>query len=381
MRFRFTSIFVLVTAAAALAAAQAPPGPSALTVHEWGTFTSIAGDDGGAVSWLPQGGQSDLPCFVEHSSYNVKGSMRGTVRMETPVLYFYAPRDVTVNVGVGFRQGVITEWFPHALVGTGGNGSESQGTIAWTDVKVSPGLTEAFPLEAGASHYYKARHTDASPLSAGSQTEKFLFYRGVGQFAPPVSAAVRPDGKVVVWTPRGTPIGDVILFENRRGATAYDVRHVATGRATLDRPAVDDARSTPQRELVRMLVASGLYRKEAEAMVDTWSDSWFEEGARLLYIAPRQDVDAIVPLTIDPAPSSVARVFVGRMELMTPATLRAVTYALSTNDRPTLEKYGRFLQPIGDRVLKEVSAFDRAFLSERLTTVTSSWSTPTSSCR
>ena len=58
--------------------------------------------------------------------------------------------------------------------------------------------------------------------------------------------------------------------------------------------------STPQRELVRILVANGLYPKEADAMVDTWSDSWFEEGARLLYIVPRQAVDEIVPLTIAP---------------------------------------------------------------------------------
>ena len=27
-----------------------------LTVHEWGTFTSIAGEDGRAVEWLPFGG-------------------------------------------------------------------------------------------------------------------------------------------------------------------------------------------------------------------------------------------------------------------------------------------------------------------------------------
>jgi hypothetical protein len=37
--------------------------------------------------------------------------------METPVLYSYAPQDVTVNVGVGFRQGVITEWMFPASIG------------------------------------------------------------------------------------------------------------------------------------------------------------------------------------------------------------------------------------------------------------------------
>ena len=35
-----------------------------LVVHEWGTFTSIAGVDGAAIQWRPLSGPSDLPCFV-----------------------------------------------------------------------------------------------------------------------------------------------------------------------------------------------------------------------------------------------------------------------------------------------------------------------------
>jgi hypothetical protein len=382
MRVRLTPVIVLVAAAVALAGAQAPPKVSALTVHEWGTFTSIAGEDGQAVRWLPQSGPSDLPCFVEHSLLQVKVGFRGTIRMETPVLYFYAPREMSLGVNVGFRQGLITEWFPHGTVGqTVGYDANYQGTLSWPDVRVLPGRPAEFPTESGPSHYYKARNTDAAPIQASGQTEKFLFYRGVGTFAPPISAAVQSDGKVVVWSPEEAPLGDLILFENRRGTMAYSVRKVSTGRATLDRPALDDTTPTPQRDLVRILVAHGLYPKEAEAMVDTWSDSWFEEGARLLYIAPRPAVDAIVPLTITPAPSAVERVFVGRMELVTPVTRRDVRLALATNDRATLYKYGRFLQPIGDRVLAEVSPLDRALMSERLKAAAYSWPVPASGCR
>jgi hypothetical protein len=116
-------------------------------------------------------------------------------------------------------------------------------------------------------------------------------------------------------------------------------------------------------------------------MVATWSDSWFEEGARLLYIAPRDAVDAIVPLTMTPAPIDVARVFVGRMELVTPVTRRDVRLALATNDRQMLEKYGRFLQPIGERVLAEASPLVRAPLADRLKAVTANWEVPRTSCR
>ena len=91
-----------------------------LTAHEWGTFTAIAGKDGRAVEWLPLGlprypPSTDLPQFVEHiNGVNFKLGLRGTIRMETPVLYFYSPHDVTVSVRVAFSKGLITEWYPHA---------------------------------------------------------------------------------------------------------------------------------------------------------------------------------------------------------------------------------------------------------------------------
>jgi hypothetical protein len=83
-----------------------------LVAHEWGTFTSVAGQDGRPVQWLPLAGPSDLPEFIGRIGCNVKASMSGTVRMETPVIYFYAPSDMTLKASVRFRQGVITEWFP-----------------------------------------------------------------------------------------------------------------------------------------------------------------------------------------------------------------------------------------------------------------------------
>jgi hypothetical protein len=238
MPFRSATVAIAVIAVAAATAAgvrSQPTETAALTVHEWGTFTSIAGEDGQALQWLPQGGVSDLPCFVQRSLFNIKGSLSGTVRMETPVLYFYAPADVTVNVKVGFKQGVITEWYPRALVGmNSAQRPDFEGTIAWPGVRVAPSLPPAFPLEPGRSHYYMARATDASPVRVGRQTEKFLFYRGVGMFPPPISAKVDAAGTAVVWSSPNQAIGDVILFENRSGAVSYSVQHASSGRLTLD---------------------------------------------------------------------------------------------------------------------------------------------------
>src|ERR1700751_3088678 len=100
--------------------ADQPHAAPELTVHEWGTFTAVAGADGRAVEWLPLGlprfpASTDLPKFVEHiSDANFKLGLRGTIRMETPVLYFYSPREVTVSAKVSFSKGLITEWYPHA---------------------------------------------------------------------------------------------------------------------------------------------------------------------------------------------------------------------------------------------------------------------------
>jgi hypothetical protein len=47
----------------------------------------------------------------------------------------------------------------------------------------------------------------------------------------------------------------------------------------------------------------------------------------------------------DPAPLQIVRAFVGRLEMVTPATARAVETALVANDQLTLDKYGRFLEP------------------------------------
>jgi hypothetical protein len=98
-------------------------------------------------------------------------------------------------------------------------------------------------------------------------------------------------------------------------------------------------------------VRAGLYAKEAAAMVDSWRDSWFEEGTRVFYILPSRTVDGVLPLTVAPAPDSVARVFVGRMEVITPDIERTVENAIATDDAAVLERFGRFLGPITDRIL------------------------------
>jgi len=381
-------------------ARQAGPG---LTVHEWGTLTSVAAADGSPEDWDALGGEYDLPSFVNNGGYRcTKWRLSGTMRMETPVIYFYSQRQLDARVKVQFPHGVITEWYPNAedviyesktlmdqmsrsmqspmysedavfqtaslikpaprglgelvvKLSASRNGIDTSlgrlmSAITWNDIHVRPESTAQFLIEKGPSRYYAARETDAAPITVGNQQEKFLFYRGVGRFAIPLSARLSGDGKIVVENHGTDAIPSMILFENRGGHLGYrKVGAIQQEAVTLDRPSLDGSLSRLLADLENELVAQGLFRKEAHAMVETWRDSWFEEGSRLIYIVPSRAVDAALPLQVDPIPEKTSRVFVGRMELITAETKRAVEEAVQKGDWTAIP-YERFLDPILKRI-------------------------------
>ena len=67
-----------------------------------------------------------------------------------------------------------------------------------------------------------------------------------------------------------------------------------------------------------LLLAAGLYEKEASAMLSTWDDDWFEEGLRVLRLVPSAEVEKLLPLHLNPAPTELTRVMVERIELLAP---------------------------------------------------------------
>ena len=368
------AVFVLSAATILMAAStvSTPPGGD-LTVHEWGTFTSVAGEDGFAVDWDALGCKDDLPGFVNDFGYRgFKWKLTGTVRMETPVVYFYSSRELDAHVKVAFPHGLITEWYPQAEYevyqrsGIDGsvrrlaanlNGIDTSlrsltGGIEWKNVKVQPDTSPALPIESGASRYYAARATDATPIAVGGQHEKFLFYRGVGRFPVPLTVRLTGDGKVVVENRVHDSVPSAILFENRGGRLGYRNAGAITDAVTLDLPSLDGSFPVLRHDLETALIAQGLFPREAQAMVETWRDSWFEEGSRLIYIVPSRAIDAVLPLEVEPVPSQMARVFVGRIELVTPESQRAVEEAMAKGDWSSIDRYRRFLDPI----LKRISA-------------------------
>ena len=241
-----------------------------------------------------------------------------------------------------------------------------------------PGADFSFPIAySDHSRYYAARETDAAPVQVcgtdgkSVQQEKFLFYRGVGTFDLPLSVKLEGESVVLRNTSQDR-IAHVILFENRGGKIGYQLIDDFTGEATYQRPKLNNNIDPLLQNLKQVLIGSGLYEREAAAMIKTWRDSWFEEGARVFYILPRQTTDAVLPITIEPRPADLVRVLVGRAEVITPEMENSVRAQVKLLSDPSpqvretaaqaIRDHGRFSEPILKSILeneKDSSIRDR----------------------
>jgi hypothetical protein len=347
-------LFLTVLTAVQLHFAAASPGGGDYVAHEWGTFTSVQGADGIQLEWNPLI-VSDLPKFVYDRNRTraearagqpalppVKLGFVTLQRMETPVIYFYSDREQTVDVTVNFPQGIVTEWYPQAAQPTRAKlDTLGPKVLRWDGVRMLPrqqneALASALPIEASGSHYYAARETDANFLRLGGdgksgsrqETEKFLFYRGVGNFRAPLTVTQSSDSEsITLQNTGGEELRHLFIYRVHQGQGKFlYVNHLAPARSeTVKLQSERHLSSLPAlrvdiaRHLQQALVKEGLYEREAAAMVKTWDDSWFaEQGLRVLYVLPGTWTDRILPLALEPRPREIVRVMVGRAELITP---------------------------------------------------------------
>ncbi|MEO6183397.1 MAG: hypothetical protein ABIP71_09910, partial [Verrucomicrobiota bacterium] len=336
--------------------------------HEWGTFTSVQASDGVLLNWQAVA-PVELPGFV----YNwarpglnrvavpdfSKSFLMALQRMETPVIYFYGDEAQKVDVTVRFPKGKITEWYPQAkdigpslprlatnqssknfLAGYGvapsTNGTK-ESLIRWNlDILPSRQTSPVtLPVEKSGNHYFAARETDAAILRVNptesdplpNEYEKFLFYRGVGNFGTPLKVTMSASGEITLANTSKETLKHLFILGVDDGAGKFV--HVAkipageqkTLRLDVQKQKVPLQKLVPQvsSALAKALTDQGLYQRESDAMVKTWKDSWFqEEGLRVLYVLPRAWTDQTLPIDFTPAPRDLVRVMVGRAELITP---------------------------------------------------------------
>lgn len=335
-------------------------------VHEWGTFTSFSGSDSVKLEFRPLV-DVDLPKFVldrqqQSGEANPlsKVDTRALQRMETPVTYFYTDQPKQVKARVYFPQGLLTEFFPpvekmepkyHWFSSDNKIGDssldwgqfwiipENQLQSAVTDNELKNNLNtrilkKLLPSAVVGDHYTFARETDSAlvyierpynekqPLTPyGGYFEKFLFYRGLGNFDLPLKLTAESNGRFELFNLGNAPIRQLFLVtveDKQIKFSHYDqigggeklLLTQSTEASTIE--ALSDA-------VVKALISEKLYEKEARSMVKTWSTSWFgEQGTRLFYMLPQRVTDSLLPLSIEPQPDEVVRVMVGRMEVMRP---------------------------------------------------------------
>ncbi|MFN0054046.1 MAG: hypothetical protein ACKV0T_17850 [Planctomycetales bacterium] len=354
-------------------ATEAAPGGAddssgaGLIVHEWGTFTSFSGSDGVRLEFRPLVDE-DLPPFVLDRFLQsgvdfpfTKSTLRVRMRMETPITYFYTDRERDVSVRVEFPDGLLTEFYPpvarmQPAYSLFEPRTLKQSSLDWGRIHLIPtDRLEARVEDPGRRrllqsllavsltppadpkfHYGHARQTDAALIHvhrphvssadqphapAGDFFEKFLFYRGVGNFDLPLQFSASGDGEFELANTGDDPIRQLFLIDVEGSEVRWS-RHeqIAAGsRLPMCQAAIVGTIDALADEVAQALVAEGLYEKEAVAMVNTWRSSWFgEAGTRLLYVVPRALTDALLPLHVDPQPQESVRVLVGRMEVMTP---------------------------------------------------------------
>src|ERR1043166_2024136 len=202
-----------------------------LIVHEWGTITTRHAANGTPEGRLNRIDPSEvLPPFVHQyepaqparpssreplvMSPLTPGRPDVTMRLETPVMYFYPPPGSTpppFDVDVRFRGGILNEFFPNARAGSEVDVDRVSvkmqaglikdwdgavlnnyvvGSLRWQDVV----LKAQARLPQTSSHVWLAPRRVRSTAVAlpSGEGEQYLFYRGVAHLDALVQTELRP---------------------------------------------------------------------------------------------------------------------------------------------------------------------------------------------
>ena len=356
-------------------------------VHEWGTFTILQGSDGRTIRWYQAPDKLvDLPSFVRQQSrafgksrsFNLLAGL-DSVRMETPVLYFYPEKAMDIRVSASFPSGRITEVFPPASFTF-----NNTGQTLWRGTLLPPDAPEKsrVPSATGAKgrHYAAARAVpDAwlfSQIKPGSKVpskpkppkkpvaepiDHFIFYRGAGnsEYFPIRAIEQEKPGTYTLSNNYAHTIPKLFALRVENGKSSWTTID-QLARVGYDKEAKKATNITPlnfpeakgsvkevavelRDAMVAALDAEGLTLAEAKAMVATWDDLWFTDpGTRVLAILPKSYADTMVPLDITPKPTKIERVFVARLELINRSQEQILARALApytdTDEKAASEK-------------------------------------------
>lgn len=329
-----------------LAAFPASAAEKKLVIHEWGTFTALQDDNGEALAgvntddepvpaFVHSAGQyvttaSELTPAFEARTRTTKGSVPrlhagATMRLETPVVYFYLPKgekNRKLDVNVVFNGGWLSQYYPDAVTNLGSDNlavrpltAETKGSLSWKELEI--GAAGEGPATEDKVWTAPRAVKAATVRAKNGETEKFLFYRGLGHVPSPLTAKRDDKNLSVAGDEAITEIWRVdVLADGKVAFRKDDGKHSFGHFAGGDYSAANAG--ALRKELQKALVKAGLYEDEAAAMLKTWEYSYFKAaGERVFYIVPPSWTDTVLPIKFS-ASADVTRVMIGRIELLGP---------------------------------------------------------------
>ncbi len=371
---------------ASLARADKPQ----LVIHEWGTFTSLQNARGEAIGGINIDDEP-VPAFVHaldaslvqgqpsETQRRLQMQTKGiftfgphpdvTMRLETPVVYFYDLRDsskplppMAVDLSVTFNGGYLSQFYPNVsgpqpvTTRDFAQGSyvpvlaTTTHTLSWEGLKIGqagegPKTTERVwtaPREVKA----------ANVVAANGESEKFLFYRGVAHVNSPIHIEPFFGGMAYLRLDEGLFKAAWFVDVTKVGVAFQSISPGSGGlkpapkQSDIFTPRFDDNSShSPEnlkalrQSMIDALTDNGLFPDEAAAMLNTWEASYFKSpGLRLFYIVPKEWVEKNLPMKVS-VPADITRVMVGRIEMVSPAQS---TLLKTITDAADLPKLGRF---------------------------------------
>ena len=260
-----------------------------------------------------------------------------------PVIYFYSKKKVTLKLKIGVPLGRPAVWWPPAneiapkaalpehSTGMGEPDPDppkiesivpEKGHLAWNGLVVDPATPEASYRKVAADHWWHtARQVDAAGVTAGPNSERFVFYDALTPVSSPIEAAWNGDDAVAIQNLRPCHLPFVIAIRVKDGkASIAAATQVPRGDTVSLALKPGDSAALTER-----LKAQGLFAKEAAGMTAIWTPELFTaEGVRVIVSLPGPDIETLLPMTIDPAPARLVRVLLAHIECLSTADAKTI---------------------------------------------------------
>ncbi len=288
-----------------------PSAAKGLRIHEWGVFhiekAGCKATGGGEAPTFIQRVETKLPQLSPDPEFNTEA--------KEPILHIYAPEAMPLHVEVSFPDSRPTLAWPKAQAARKG----STPCLSW-DLQVAGRVQEkqpeADPLPKVPEEHWisTVRKVGSNLVRSGKDAERFLFYEGelTYQSICHASSSKQPN-RVTCW---GTGVREAWVL--RGGEKSLRNAHVTQVpppmRCDMGAPACreweleESSGEALQAELSKTLVAEGLSKEEAGALLTIWIPELTKPGLRLVYVLPRAEYDRLLPIRFCPQPEELQRV-------------------------------------------------------------------------